>query len=72
MNRVINETHSSPIEAHGIEIEARVSAGIAGWLPGAELDQILGEADEALYGAKSLGGGQALSHSEYQEGMQSR
>lgn len=67
VNRVIEEVHSTSIESDGIEIEARVSAGVAPWPEGTELDDILGLADQALYGAKAAGGSRAVSYSDYRE-----
>lgn len=67
VNRVIEEVHRTAIESDGIEIEARVSAGVAPWPEGTELDEILGLADQALYGAKAAGGSRAVSYSDYRE-----
>lgn len=65
VNRVIDEVHSSPIVSNDIEIEARVSAGVAPWPDGANLDEILSLADQALYGAKASGGSRAFSFTQY-------
>jgi diguanylate cyclase (GGDEF)-like protein len=66
VKRVIENVHSTPIVSNGIEIEARVSAGVAPWPDGTSLDEILALADQALYGAKAAGGSRALSYSGYQ------
>ena len=71
VNRVIHEVHSTPIVSNGIEIEARVSAGVAPWSDGADLDQVLADADRALYAAKASGGSRALSFTEFESNSSS-
>jgi len=65
VERVINEAFQTPIVIHGIEVQARVSAGVAAWVKGATIDQALTNADEALYGAKAMGGHQTLAYSNF-------
>lgn len=65
VERVIQAVHSSPIVTDGLEIEARVSAGVAPWNPEEDLDATLAKADEALYGAKAQGGSRALCYTEH-------
>lgn len=67
VTRVIDEVHSTPIVSNDIEIEARVSAGIAPWPDGEDLDHVLANADQALYGAKASGGSKAVPFTEYFE-----
>lgn len=72
VERVIEAVHSTPIVTDGLEIEARVSAGVAPWEAGQDLDATLANADEALYGAKAHGGCQALSYTSHMRQLSSR
>jgi diguanylate cyclase (GGDEF)-like protein len=72
VERVIDAVHSTPIVTDGLEIEARVSAGIAPWEPNQDLDATLAKADEALYGAKAQGGSRALGYTKYLNELSSR
>lgn len=63
VNRVISEVQRTPIEIKGSEIDARISAGVATWSVGADLDDALKLADQALYRAKAGGGGQVVGYS---------
>ncbi len=72
VERVIEAVHSTPIITDGIEIEARVSAGVAPWEHDEALDAILAKADEALYGAKAHGGSQVLGYTAHIEELSKR
>ncbi len=63
--RVIEAVHKDPILAKGLQIDARVSAGVAPWTRGRSLDQVLTHADQALYSAKAHGGLQVMTYSEF-------